>query len=270
MRIVTALNSTADRLSSLRHGAWHRRDRERPTAAEASRPGANRAGLMHMCWQDLAFFHWPVDPAPIQRRLPGRLRLDTFQGDAWIGVTPFRMTQVRPAFLPTMPGLSTFPELNVRTYVIADGFPGIWFFSLDAAQSIAVCAARKLLNLPYRYARASIESTSAGVQWRSERGGCQSRATFRAVYRPTGDVYTSQPGHLDHWLTERYCLYATTHGGRLFRLSISHRQWPLQPAAADIFENTMFEVNDLPPASAPPLVHFARELDVWGHRPELV
>jgi uncharacterized protein len=91
---------------------------------------------------------------------------------------------------------------------------------------------------------------------------------FSASYRPTGNRYSTKPGDLDHWLTERYCLYSVSHVGKAFRLSIDHRQWPLQPAEGEIIDNTLLAADHLPPVSGPPLVHFAKELDVWGHLPE--
>ena len=230
-----------------------------------------RLRVMHMCWQDLAFFHWPVEPKLLEPLLPNGLQLDTFEGRAWLGITPFRMTQVRPAWCPSLPSVSTFPEMNVRTYVVADGTPGIWFFSLDAMQALAVYAARTLLHLPYRYARAKIETDQCGVRWHSERSTkCGPPGRFSASYRPVGNTYSSRPGHLDYWLTERYCLYTAFNRGKLFRQAISHHSWPLQEAEAEIFENTMFEADELPPAAGAPLVHFARLLDVWACLPEPV
>lgn len=235
----------------------------------APRRLVSRLRVMHMRWRDLAFFHWPIDAEPLRRRLPPAIRLDTFEGSAWIGITPFQMTAVRPAFLPPLPGISAFSELNVRTYVISNGVRGIWFFSLDAAQAVAVRAARLAFNLPYHHARISMERASDGVHWRSERShNGESPAVFSVNYRPTGDPYSTKPGDLDHWLTERYCLYSVSHVGKAFRLSINHRQWPLQPAEGEIAVNTMFAAERLPPVSGPPLVHFAKELDVWGHLPE--
>ena len=229
----------------------------------------SRLRVMHMRWRDLAFFHWPIDAEPLRQRLPPAIRLDTFAGQAWIGISPFLMTAVRPAYLPPLPGISAFPEINVRTYVIANGVPGIWFFSLDAAQAVAVRAARMAFNLPYHHARVSMEREADGVRWRSERSQSGAApAVFSASYRPTGNRYSTKPGDLDHWLTERYCLYSVSHVGKAFRLSIDHRQWPLQPAEGEIIDNTLLAADHLPPVSGPPLVHFAKELDVWGHLPE--
>ncbi|HVX13654.1 MAG TPA: DUF2071 domain-containing protein [Pirellulales bacterium] len=222
-----------------------------------------------MGWQDLAFFHWPVETEPLARRLPVGVQLDTFEGQAWLGITPFLMTGVRPAYVPPVPGISKFCELNVRTYVIADGIPGIWFFSLDAAQVLAVSGARLFLNLPYHRCSASMKSIDGTIYWNSDRHG-PPRARFAAEYRPIAESYRSKAGDLDHWFTERYCLYGASRRGRPYRQAIEHRPWPLQPAEGHIAENTMLLANGLPEVDAPPLVHFARSLDVWACLPESV
>lgn len=247
-----------------------------PSATTGS---ASRIRALHMCWENLAFFHWPLDPARVQPLLPPRLRLDTYDGRAWLGITPFRMSAVRPRWLPSVPGLSEFPELNVRTYAIADGIPGIWFFSLEAMQVVAVRLARAWVNLPYHDADISMTASGDEIHWhstrrrgllRADRLPGQPPAEFAAHYRPVGPVYRSRPGDLEHWLTERYCLYTVTRSGRLLRQAIDHEPWPLQPAQGQIDVNTMPQVNGLPPLTDPPLVHFAKRLDVWGHLPEPV
>lgn len=152
----------------------------------AARRFASRVRVMHMRWRDLAFFHWPIDAEPLRQRLPPAIRLDTFGGQAWIGVTPFQMTAVRPAFIPPLPGISAFPEINVRTYVISNGVPGIWFFALDAAQALAVRAARLAFNLPYHHARISMETP---------RGGRSLAQRALAKWRSSGRVLRKLPAH---------------------------------------------------------------------------
>jgi uncharacterized protein len=218
---------------------------------------------MHMCWHDLLFIHWPVRPAVIESLLPPGLMVDTFDGWAWIGVVPFRMSNVRPRYLPGMPGASTFPELNVRTYVKTPGRGGVWFFSLDAASRIAVRAARAWFGLPYYDASMDCSSTGESLHYRSVRiHRNASHAEFRAAYQPVGPVYRTQPGTLDHWLTERYCLYMSPRRGRIGYGDIHHSPWPLQPAEAEIQLNTMTEPLGLSVPQTKPALHFARLLDV--------
>jgi hypothetical protein len=224
---------------------------------------------MAQTWHDLLFAHWPVPPAALARLVPPGLALDPFDGAAWVGVVPFRMTGIHLRGLPPLPGVAALPEINVRTYVTVGGKPGVWFFSLDAGSALAVAAARRWFHLPYYRARFSIGPGRDGIRYTSRRihRGAPP-AEFSARYGPIGDVALARPGTLDHWLTERYCLYAVDARGRLSRGEINHAPWPLQPADAAIERNTMAAAAgiELPPRA--PLLHFARRLDVriWPPR----
>lgn len=219
--------------------------------------------ILAMQWRDLLFMHWPVPSATLRDHIPASLAIDTFDDTAWIGVVPFSMTNVRPRFVPTLPGLSAFPELNVRTYVIAEGKPGVWFFSLDAANPIAVRGARQFFHLPYYNARMLSEQSEEQVYYTSTRTHRDAPlATFRGQYRPCGPIYRAQPGRIEHWLTERYCLYAADRCGQIWRSDIHHAPWPLQPADAEIVVNTMTHQLDLTLPPTDPLLYFARRLDV--------
>ena len=231
--------------------------------------------VMQMRWCDLAFLHWRLPVAVLAAHIPAPLVLDTFEGEAWLGVVPFRMEGVRHRFAPAFPTVHAFAELNVRTYVRApDGRAGVWFFSLDAASWLAVRAARLLYNLPYFDAALSVKpagkSEDAAIRYRSlrtHRGA--PAAEFAATYQPTGPIYQAAPGTLDHWLTERYCLFAQRPNGRIHSQDVHHQPWPLQPGTVAIEGNTMAEAAGLRLPDTPPLVHFARRLEVlaWGGVP---
>lgn len=212
---------------------------------------------MAQTWLDLLFAHWPVPPEALRPHLPAALPIDTFDGAAWIGITPFVAT-LRPRGLPT---LLRFPELNVRTYTTVDGRPGIWFFSLDASSAAAVLGARLSYRLPYLRAQMTVGRDATSVRYRSDRAD----ASLHITYAPTGPPAPATPGTLDHFLTERYSLY-TTGFGRILRADIQHPPWPLQPATASIARNTMAPV-ELP--AREPLLHFARRQDVliWAPAP---
>ena len=197
--------------------------------------------ILQMTWSDLLFAHWPVEPKFLSPRLPKGLSLDTRDGTAWIGVVPFFMSDVAPRCCPSIPKLSRFLELNVRTYVTYDDKPGVWFFSLDAANRIAVRAARATFNLPYMDARMSLNIEDAkGIAYRSERTHrAEPPATFDASYQAIGETFHAQPGTLEHWLTARYCLYSADRKGRLYRGEIDHAPWSLSPASCEERENTM-------------------------------
>ena len=220
-----------------------------------------------MSWHDLAFLHWPVRAQTLREKIPPGLTLDTFENEAFVGIVPFHMTGVRPRGVPPLPGVSSFVELNVRTYVVAEGKPGVWFFSLDATSRLAVRGARWLFHLPYFDARMSSSRRDGFVHYRSERihrGVPEAR--FAARYRGTGSASGSE---LERWLTERYCLYAANEGGRLFRGDIHHPPWPLQIGEVEIETLEMTRLLEIDFPRQPPLVHFAERLDVvgWSLRP---
>jgi uncharacterized protein len=210
---------------------------------------------MAQTWCDLLFAHWPVPAATLRPLVPPQLELDLWNGEGWLGVVPFRMQGIRPRGMPAVPILSATPEINVRTYVVRDGQPGVFFFSLDAASALVVWGARRFFGLPYYRACMESHNEGDGVRYRSLRAG--GGAEFRGWYRPTEEVQRARAGALDHWLTERYCLYTATS-----RAAILHEPWPLQPAEARIDVNTMARAAGIELPARAPLLHFARRLDV--------
>jgi uncharacterized protein YqjF (DUF2071 family) len=222
----------------------------------------DRPWVMGQTWVDLLFAHWPVDAAALRRVVPEPLELDELAGSAWIGITPFVVRALRPRLLPPLPAGSRFAELNVRTYVTFGGKPGIWFLSLDAASRVVVFAARRAYRLPYFHAHMTVQRTGREIAYRSERAaGASPPEQLRARYAPSGGVFTARPGALEHFLTERYCLYTVDVGRRVHRTDIHHPPWPLQPARATFEANTMTAAAGLAPGEEP-LLHFAGRQDV--------
>jgi uncharacterized protein len=215
---------------------------------------------MGQTWVDLLFAHWAVPAATLEAAVPPAIPIDTFEGWAWIGITPFAVVGAHPRAVPPLPGLSRFPELNVRTYATIDGRPGIWFFSLDAARAAVAAAARLTYRLPYRHARMAIMRSGARIEYRSRAVGA--RAVLRVAYEPTGPATAASPGTLEHFLTERYCLYALDRRGRVRRADIHHAPWRLQPARAEFAENTMTEPLGIRLPDQQPLLHYAARQDV--------
>ncbi len=162
--------------------------------------------------------------------------------------------------LPDVPGVSAFPELNVRLYVEAQGKPGVWFLSLDATNPLAVWAARRFFHLPYHRADITLSQDQDTIAYRAQRS--DKTVEFAADYGPIGSMYESRPGTLENWLTERYCLYARSPDGRLFRNDVHHVPWPLFDAEADIRANTMVLPYGISLPDEPPLLHFSPRLDV--------
>jgi hypothetical protein len=178
------------------------------------------------------------------------------------------MSGVRLRGTPAVPWLSAFPELNVRTYVVADGKPGVWFFSLDAGNRLAVAIARAWFHLPYFRARMSCEERNGWIEYkcgRSHRGAPS--GVLHGRYRATGEVFSASPGSLEHFLTERYCLYTSDREGQVISGEIHHALWPLQTAEAELISNTMPEAAGIYIAPARPLLHFSKRQDVVVWQP---
>ena len=222
--------------------------------------------VMQMSWHNLLFAHWPVPVEVLRQAVPRELPLDTFHGAGWIGVVPFEMSGVRLNGLPAFPGTGRFPEIYLRTYIVRDGKPGVYFFSLDAGSWMAVKAARAWYRLPYFHARISCREAEGEFDYTSERivRAREAGARFAASYKPLGPA---QSDPLAHWLTERYCLY-TYNRNASWMADIHHDPWPLQMASAEIRENTMTSPLDITLPDTTPVLHFAPRLDVvaWSPR----
>jgi len=221
--------------------------------------------LMYQSWGKLLFMHWPVPMAALRPLIPGALSLDTYDGRAWVALAPFTIWGLRPRFVPELPGISRFHELNVRTYVHHRGVPGVWFFSLDAARLLPVLGARLFFHLPYHQAEMTLEERGATIDYRSRRLDPSPRpAEFHTVWTPGAALPKAEPGSLEFFLVERYCLYAE-HRGRIFRARIHHAPWPLREAAVSEFASTMFEAAGFAAPGGEPLLHDAGpvHVEVW-------
>ena len=224
---------------------------------------------MGMSWRDLLFMHWPVEVDALRPLVPPSLSIDTFDGNAWLGVVPFDMVGVRPHFVPAVPGLSNFPEINLRTYVTAEDRPGVWFFSLDAHNRLAVCLARATFHLPYFDADMSCHASDDEVDYRSIRTHKGAPpAEFVARYGPSGRPFESSPGSIESFLTERYCLYSADGRGNVRRGEVHHQLWPLQPAEAEVRTLAMTQQIGMKPPETEPILHFSRRLDVLAWLPQ--
>jgi len=223
-----------------------------PTQRAAMRVRPARTAAMRMAWRDLLFLHWRWDPAEIQARLPAGLFVDTLDGAAWLGIVPFWMDAVRPSFLPPLPGLSWFLELNLRTYVYtSDGTPGVWFFSLDCNQPLAVRIARGGFSLPYVDAKQQGRRPTPAhplASFTSLRAGGTATAL---EYEMAGAAFTAPPGSLEYFLVERYAFFSTTRRGSLREGRVWHPPYVVAPARVPQAEVGMFADNGLATPTRP-------------------
>jgi uncharacterized protein YqjF (DUF2071 family) len=218
-------------------------------------------------WRHLLFVHWVVDAGAVQRLLPPGLDVDTFDGQAYVGLVPFTVRGTRPPLLPPLPVVSRFHEVNLRTYVHRGGRePGVWFFSLDATSRATVIGARAWFRLPYHFARIRME-LEPGVQVGFEcsrpgpkPAGCSLR------YRPAGPVRMAEPGSLEYFLAERYILYASD-GDGLRQGRVAHEPYPLQPGEVDGMQETLSAAASVPATRGDRLVHYASGVSVRIYAP---
>lgn len=219
--------------------------------------------VMRQRWSGLLFLHWPIDPDLIAQRLPPGLHVDTFEGTAWLGVVPFFMERVRPAGLPPVPWLSWFLELNVRTYVHDDdGNPGVWFFSLDCNQPLAVEVARRFFHLPYEHATMQCEKSNDHIHYQSRR---KSMGALNAIYdyRLPTDSKEANFGTLEWFLVERYLLFSANPSGKLFSGRVHHAPYKIAPGICESWSTEPLRLNGFPiPSSPPPSILTANEVDV--------
>jgi uncharacterized protein len=256
------IGSTMRDLESARQQSRGLRDR-------AHRPWEmpSRSWLMGQSWLDLLFAHWRVDRAALERVVPPQLPIDEIDGSAWIGVTPFEVRALRLRMTAPVPALSSFPELNVRTYVTVGGKPGIYFLSLDADSRLAVATARRAYRFPYFRADMRIERDGAEVRYRSRRvEGDGPAASLEATYGPEGPEFNAAPDSLDWKLIERYCAYTLDSSGAVLRAEIHHPPWKLRKAHADISAEGMTRPFGIA-LEGEPLLHLAGRQDVviWPH-----
>lgn len=212
-----------------------------------------RVPLLRQQWRRVTFLHWRVEPDAVQRLLPAGLTVQTHDGSAWLGLIPLHMVDVRPAGLPALPGLSSFPETNLRTYVSGpDGRAGVYFFSLDADSAWITVGARVLLGAPYFRAAADISDNDGGVRYRGTRRA-RPGAAYRIGVRPGAAV---EPDEAARWLTDRPRAF-TRHAGAILQIPVRHEPWPLRQAAVTELEETLTAAAGLPVAGAPDSVLYS-------------
>jgi uncharacterized protein YqjF (DUF2071 family) len=240
-------------------------DRLRP----AIRPRATPVGFQR--WHDLLFLHWDLPPDVLRPLVPPRLEVDTFEGRAFVTITPFTVRGAKLRGLPPLPALSEFHEINVRTYVHLGGEdPAVWFFSLDAASALAAALARASLRLPYCYARIHRSGAGDGRSYEASRVLPRGPATLSASWTAVGDPAPARPGTLEHFLTERYLLFSRAFGRKLFRLQVHHAPWLLRGVRGLEVAQTLSTADGVPLLRGAPLAQWSEGVDVDFFAPTVV
>jgi uncharacterized protein YqjF (DUF2071 family) len=222
---------------------------------------------LHQRWSRLVFLHWRLAPEVIRSFVPATLQLDLFEGAAWVSLVAFTVSRMRPTLLPPIPGLSDAHQINVRTYVHRDLVPGLWFFSLDANNPLAVWAARLSYRLAFFHAHMHVVEDGSVVAFRSaRRDASAAKPTFDAAWQVGDTRPAAEPGTLDFFLLERYVLYSGSND-HLLRARIHHRPWPLRRATFRHLSSTMLEAQGLPRQTDAPLIHAQAvpfDVDIWA------
>ena len=224
--------------------------------------------VMTQRWNDLLFLHYEVPAERLRALVPDVLTLDTFQHRAWVSVTPLWINHLRPPGIPPLPWISQFAEVNVRTYVTYDEKPGVFFFSLDASHLSAVWGARMFYRLPYWHAAIKVKGRGGPkIEYRSKRTHGPRPAELRGSYGPIGSANRAYPGSIEHFLTERYCLYSVSRK-RLYGADIHHLPWELHAADVELEQNTVATPGGIELALKPDLKYFSRSIKVLVWAPE--
>jgi len=237
--------------------------------SQKPRPLPTGRWLMTQRWNDLLFAHWPVKPSQIAHLLPEGLQPDTYQGSAWLGAVPFWLDRIKVNGIPAIPGARSFPDLNLRTYVRDEhtGTPGVYFFSLDAGNLLAVAVARTIFHLPYHWANMRFEQRSEReFEFYSCRRFSSKPVLFKARYRglgPTHRLAELQTGSLEYFLTERHCLFSRNRDGQTTRSSLHNVSWPLEEAEAEIEHNDLAAAIGVQLPAQDPILHYSRRLAVY-------
>ena len=224
--------------------------------------------VMAQDWHHTLFVHWPVPLSSLREHVPQELEIDTFEGSAWIGLVPFKVKNTRGKFIPAIPGVSSYLEVNVRTYVKYSGRTGVYFFSLDANHLLAVLGAKAVFGLNYKQANISFEERDhfEMISSRAQAAGGNARMELR--YIPETQVFFAETGTLEHWLTERYCLW-TKRGSKLIRGDIHHTRWELQRAQAEISQEMLIPFVHEEYLTQQPLLHYTKFKKAYFWPPRL-
>ena len=195
--------------------------------------------ILNQSWQDISFMHWKVDKNLLSKNIPKGLILDLYEDEAYVGVIPFMMKNVRPRWAMSIPFVSNFPEFNIRTYVKAGKTKGVFFLTLDAQSIITRIYATGVYHLPYRYSRGYVNRNSKTFQWKSSR--LWSDYSLEGYCESEGESGYAEKGSLEEFLLERYFLFVADRNHKIRKGFIHHNRWRFKKAKAKIVKNSFLE-----------------------------
>ncbi len=222
--------------------------------------------ILRQSWKDLLFIHWPVSATSLRNHVPKGLQIDTYKGQAWVGIVLFKMERIHIKGVP-IPLFSQFPEINVRTYVTGNGKSGVFFLTLDAHHWVTFTLAKKWFHLPYKYSTIFFEKNEDVISFESIRKhNGEIPAVFKATYYPISEIFNAKTDTLEHWLTERYCFFSTDTKSNIFCGEIQHYPWELQRAKVEIHKNTLLSSLNICKSEIKPILHFSSGVEslIWN------
>ncbi|MFD0770574.1 YqjF family protein [Bacillus sp. CGMCC 1.60114] len=230
-------------------------------------PISSKKWIMRQTWRNVFFLHWPIRPEALRPHIPAPLQMDTFDHYAWLGIVAFVMGGIYPRNFPFISITPRFSEVNVRTYVQYDGKPGVYFLSLDVQNWASYTIAKRWYRLPYYPAQISFQNEDKTIHCQSIRKGkINTQIAFNGSFIPSPEVNFANTGTIDHWLTERYCLYSADKRGNIYCGEIHHSPWPLQKIETEIGMNTLFSPFHSGLSKEKPISHFSKGIDslIWN------
>lgn len=216
---------------------------------------AAKTWIMKQTWKHVLFLHWPLHAESLRPFIPKELEIDTYDGQAWLGMIVFEMGGIYPRGLSRLPLTPPFSEINVRTYVTYKGEPGIYFLSIDVNNWASLNIAKRWYHLPYRPSEVSIQKEGASLHFEGIRK--KEPLYVKGSYTPLKESFFSRAGRLDYWFTERYRLYSSDSFSNLYTASIDHPPWALQNTEVTIDKNTLFSPFGFHLGADAPIAHYS-------------
>ena len=215
---------------------------------------------MTQVWENVLFAHWSLPMEVVRKHIPAELEVDTFNGEAWVGVILFKMNGFKLRFTPFRYPFS-FPEINLRTYVKVNERPAIFFMTLDAADPLVVSVAKRWYRLPYFHAKMSFSKQEDMISFHSERKSVGDSVVIGGEFYPVSEQFVPKDGSIDHWLTERYVYFNKDPNNHIYWGEVYHEPWQLRKVSGKFSDNTLLHPYQIELPGEPHLLHYSRGVE---------